>query len=204
MEGEAMVAAARKYDRVVQVGTQRKSTPHLIDVKKEIAAAGLLGNIAHVEMCCYYHMRVDGNPPEQPVLDFLDYDMWTGPAPLRPYDGIPHKRWWRTFREYGNGIMGDMGVHILDNVGWMLDLSWPERINSQGGIYVQKVGESNTPNTQSAVFEYPELNGIRQYRSWGSPVDTEYPWAFIIYGNKGVLKGSPMHFDVLYEKGKKT
>jgi predicted dehydrogenase len=215
MEGEAMVAAARKYDRVVQVGTQRKSTPHLIDVKKEIVDTGLLGNIAHVEMCCYYHMRADGNPPEQSVPDFLNYDMWTGPAPLRPYDGIPHKRWWRTFREYGNGIMGDMGVHMLDTVRWMLDLGWPERISSQGGIYVQKGGKSNTPDTQSAVFEYPKLNCIWQHRSWGNPVDTEYPWAFIIYGDKGVLKGSPMqadfiprgtgtpiHFDVLYEKEK--
>ena len=56
MEGEAMVAAARKYDRVVQVGTQRKSTPHLIDAKKNIVDAGLLGKVSHVEMCCYYHM----------------------------------------------------------------------------------------------------------------------------------------------------
>ena len=57
MEGEAMVAAARKYNNVVQVGTQRKSTPHLIDAKKNIVDAGLLGKISHVEMCCYYHMR---------------------------------------------------------------------------------------------------------------------------------------------------
>ncbi len=62
MEGEAMVAAARKYNRVVQVGTQRKSTPHLIDAKKNIVDAGLLGKVSHVEMCCYYHMRNNGNP----------------------------------------------------------------------------------------------------------------------------------------------
>ncbi len=215
IEGEAMVAAARKYNRVVQVGTQRKSTPHLIDVKNEIIDGGLLGAIAHVEMCCYYHMRANGNPPEEPVPDFLDYEMWSGPAPLRPYDGIPHKRWWRTFREYGNGIIGDMCVHMLDTVRWMLDLGWPEKISSQGGIYVQKEGKSNTPDTQSAVFEYPELNCVWQHRSWGNPVDPEYPWAFTMYGDKGVLKGSPIqadfipygkgepiHFDVLYEKEK--
>lgn len=215
MEGEAMVAAARKYNRVVQVGTQRRSTPHLLDVKKQIVDAGLLGTIAHVEMCCYYHMRANGNPPEQAVPDFLDYDMWTGPADLRPYDGIPHRGWWRTFREYGNGIMGDMCVHMLDAVRWMLDLGWPDKISSQGGIYAQKDGKSNTPDTQSAVFEYPELNCVWQHRSWGNPVDPEYPWAFIIYGDKGVLKASPMqadfipngkekpiHFDVVYEKEK--
>ncbi len=64
----------------------------------------------------------------QPVPDYLDYEMWTGPAPLRPYDGLPHKRWWRTFTEYGNGIMGDMCVHMLDMVRWMLDLGWPKRV----------------------------------------------------------------------------
>lgn len=114
IEGEAMVAAARKYNRVVQVGTQRKSTPHLIDAKKNIVDAGLLGKVSHVEMCCYYHMRANGNPPVQAVPDFFDYEMWTGPAPLRPYDGLPHIRWWRTFMEYGNGIMGDMCIHMFD------------------------------------------------------------------------------------------
>jgi len=96
IEGEAMVAAARKYDRVVQVGTQRRSTPHLIDAKKNIVDAGLLGKVSHVEICCYYHMRNNGNPPVQQVPDFFDYEMWTGPAPLRPYDGLPHVRWWRS------------------------------------------------------------------------------------------------------------
>ncbi len=80
MEGEAMVAAARKYNKVVQVGTQRKSTPHLIDAKKRIVDAGLLGKISHVEMSCDLHMRNNGNPPVQAIPDFLDYNMWTGPC----------------------------------------------------------------------------------------------------------------------------
>ncbi len=63
IEGEAMVAAARKYNKVVQVGTQRKSTPHLVEAKKNIVDAGLLGKVSHVEMCCYYHMRNNGTPP---------------------------------------------------------------------------------------------------------------------------------------------
>ncbi len=215
MEGEAMLAAARKYNKVVQVGTQRKSTPHLIEAKEKVVDAGLLGKISHVEMCCYFHMRANGNPPVEPVPDFFDYEMWTGPAPMRPYDGLPHIRWWRTFMEYGNGIMGDMCVHMLDTVRWMLDLGWPNRISSQGGIYVQKDGKSNTPDTQSAVFEYDELNCIWQHRSWGTPADPDYPWSFKLYGEKGTLAGSTMqadfipegdgekmHFDVLYEKEK--
>jgi predicted dehydrogenase len=215
IEGEAMVAAARKYKKVVQVGTQRKSTPHLIEAKKNIVDAGLLGKISHVEMCCYYHMKANGNPPVQAVPDFLDYEMWTGPAPLRPYDGLPHVRWWRTFNEYGNGIMGDMCIHMFDTVRWMLKLGWPKKISSTGGIYVQKEGKSNIPDTQSAIFEYDELNCVWQHRSWGTPADPDYPWSFTLYGEKGTLKASTMaydfiplgkgekiHKDVVYEKEK--
>jgi predicted dehydrogenase len=216
MEGEAMVAAARKYNRTVQVGTQRKSTPHLIDAKKNIVDAGLLGKVSHVEMCCYFHMRNNGNPPVQEVPAFFDYDTWTGPAPMRPYDGLPHIRWWRTFMEYGNGITGDMCVHMFDTVRWMLGLGWPTKISSTGGIFVQKDGKSNISDTQTAVFEYPELKCVWQHRSWGAPNNQQYPWSFTLYGEKGTLWGStmqadfipmdkdakPIHMDVLYEKEK--
>lgn len=195
MEGEAMVAAARKYNKVVQVGTQRKSTPHLIEAKKNIVDAGLLGKVSHVEMCCYLHMRNGANPPLEPVPDFLDYEMWTGPAPLRPYDGLPHIRWWRAFKEYGNGITGDMCVHMFDTVRWMLKLGWPTRISSQGGIYVQKQAKSNISDTQTAVFEYPELNCVWQHRTWGTPDNPDYPWSFTLYGEKGTLLASTMKYD---------
>ncbi|WP_200979635.1 Gfo/Idh/MocA family protein [Echinicola sp. 20G] len=215
LEGEAILAVARKYNKVVQVGTQRKSTPHLIEAKKKIVDTGLLGKISHVEMCCYYHMRANGSPEVIPVPDYLDYEFWTGPAPLRPYDKLPHGSWWRTFMEYGNGIMGDMCVHMLDTVRWMLDLGWPTKISSTGGIYVQKEGKSNIADTQSAIFEYNDLNCIWQHRSWGNPADPAYPWAFKLYGEKGTLEASVMrydfiphgegekiHGDVVYEKEK--
>jgi len=216
IEGEAMVAAARKHQRVVQVGTQRKSTPHLIDAKKQVVEAGLLGQIGHVDLCCYIPMRANGDPPLQPVPDFFDYEMWTGPAPLRPFDGLPHKRWWRTFMEYGNGIMGDMCVHLLDTARWMLGLGWPKRISSAGGIFVQKEGKSNIADTQVATFEYEGINLVWQHRTWGAPVDPDYPWALTLYGDKGTLKAStkqadfipkdraakPIHFDCFYEREK--
>jgi predicted dehydrogenase len=216
LEGEAMVAAARKAGRVVQVGTQRKSTPHLIDAKKQVVDAGLLGKVGHVDVCCYFHMRANGNPPVEKVPDFLDYEMWTGPAPLRPYDGLPHKRWWRTFNEYGNGIVGDMCVHMLDTVRWMLGIGWPVKISSTGGIFVQKEGKSNITDTQTATFTYPDFNVVWEHRTWGTPPDPDYPWALFIHGEKGTLKAStmradfvpvdkkekPIHFDCLFEKEK--
>lgn len=202
MEGEALVAAARKYKRTVQVGLQRRSTPHLIEAKKNIVEAGLLGKISHVEMFCYYHMRNNSNPPLQPIPDFLDYEMWTGPAPLRPYDNLPHRGWWRAFMEYGNGIVGDMCVHMLDAVRWMLDLGWPVRISSSGGIYVSKEGKSNISDTQSAIFEFENLTATWQHRTWGQPVDPDYPWGFKIYGEKGVLAGSPYRYDFIPTTGK--
>jgi predicted dehydrogenase len=205
LEGEAMVAAARKYNRVVQVGTQRRSTPHLIEAKKNIVDAGLLGKISHVEMCCYYHMRNNGNPPVQPVPEWFDYEMWTGPAPMRPYDGIPHVRWWRAFMEYGNGIMGDMCVHMFDAARWMLDLGWPKKVISNGGIYVNKEGKSNIADTQTAIFEYDGLNCVWTHRTWGTSADPEYPWALFLYGEKGTLKMSTMQYDFIPvdEKAKK-
>jgi predicted dehydrogenase len=213
-EGEAILDAARKHQRVVQIGTQRKSTPHLIDAKKQVIDPGLLGTIGHVDMCCYYHMRANDNPPLQPVPDHLDYEMWTGPAPFRPYDGLPHLRWWRTFREYGNGIVGDMCVHMLDTARWMLALGWPKTISSTGGIYVQKGGKSNISDTQSAIFGYDQLTLAWQHRTWGPPTDPDYPWALFIHGEKGTLKAStmradfipndatvkPIHFECLFER----
>ncbi len=199
LEGEAMLAAARQYKKVVQVGTQRRSTPHLIDAKKNIVEAGLLGKVSHVEMFCYYHMRNNSSPQLQPVPNFLDYNMWTGPAPLRPYDGLPHRGWWRAFMEYGNGIMGDMCIHMFDCVRWMLNLGWPKRISSTGGIYMPNAGKSNIADTQTALFEYDGLNCLWEHRTWGTPADPEYPWGFKIYGDKGTLSGSVYQYDFVPE-----
>lgn len=212
LEGQAMLAAARKHQRVVQVGTQRRSTPHLIEARNQIVKEGKLGKVGLVEIYCYYHMRANGNPPNSSPPDWFDYEMWTGPAPMRPYDQLPHRRWWRTFMEYGNGIMGDMCIHMLDMVRWMLDLGWPRRISSTGGILVQKEGRSNIADTQTATFDFGDLDVVWQHRSWGPPVDPKYPWGATIYGDKGTLKlsvmgydftpagkGDPVHKDVIYE-----
>ncbi len=195
LEGQAMLAAARKYNRVVQVGTQRRSTPHLVEAREKIVKAGLLGNISHVEVYCYYHMRATENPPDSAPPPNLDYEMWTGPAPMRPYNSLVHPRKWRAYMEYGNGIMGDMCIHFFDMVRWMLDLGWPQRISCSGGILVDKKSRADIPDTQTATFDYGNLQIIWEQRSWGDAPDPKYTWGATLYGDKGTLKTSVMSYD---------
>jgi len=194
-ESAAMLAAARKYNRVVQVGTQRRSTPHLIEARDEIVRTGKLGKVGLVELCCYYHMRAHDNPPDTAPPANLDYEMWTGPAPMRPYNKLVHPRTWRAFMEYSNGIVGDMCVHMFDMTRWMLDLGWPKRISSTGGIFVDKESKANTTDTQTAAFEYDDLRIVWTHRSWGEAADPKYPWAATFYGDQGTLKASVMGYD---------
>lgn len=196
-EGQAMLAAARKYKRVVQVGTQRRSTPHIIEARDRILNEGLLGKVAHVEICCYYHMRATANPPDTDPPEYLDYERWTGPAPMRPYNSLVHPRRWRSFMEYGNGIVGDMCIHMFDMVRWMMDLGWPRRISSEGGIFVQKNSKANITDTQTATFAFDELDVVWTHRTWGRPPDPDYPWAAIFHGEKGSLKVSVHRYDFL-------
>ena len=211
-EGRAMVEAAHQNGRVVQVGLQRRSTPHLVEARDHIIREGKLGKVALVEIYCYYHMRATTNPPDTTPPANLDYEMWTGPAPMRPYNALTHPRTWRAFMEYGNGIVGDMAVHMLDMTRWMLGLGWPTRISSTGGILVDKASKANISDTQTAAFEFENLRVVWQHRSWGEPQDPKYPWGATFYGDKGTLKagvfgydftpeggGTPIHRDVTYE-----
>jgi len=212
VEGQAMVAAARRYGRVVQVGTQRRSTPHIIEARDTIVREGKLGTVGLVEIYSYYPMRTRANPPDTDPPEYLDYEMWTGPAPMRPYNRLIHPRGWRAFMEYGNGIMGDMGIHMLDMARWMLGLGWPKRISSTGGILVDKASKANIPDTQTATFDFGDVTIVWQHRTWGHPPDPKYPWGATFYGDKGTLKvsvfsydftpvgeGQPIHRDVTYE-----
>jgi predicted dehydrogenase len=213
VEGQAMLAAARRNNKVVQVGLQRRSTPHLIDARDRVVRAGLLGKVAHVELYCYYHMRNTSTAPDTTPPSNLDYEMWTGPAPMRPYNPIVHPRSWRAFMEYGNGIVGDMCVHMLDMVRWMLGVRWPRRVSSTGGTYVQNRSRANITDTQTATFDYGDMTMVWQHRAWGESVDRDYPWGATIYGDRGTLKlsvhrydftpggqGQRIHRDVVFER----
>ncbi|HEY7428350.1 MAG TPA: Gfo/Idh/MocA family oxidoreductase [Gemmataceae bacterium] len=195
VEGQAMVAAARKQKRVVQVGTQRRSTPHLIEARDRILKEEKLGNVRHVEIYCYYPMRAREDPPNTTPPANLDYEMWTGPAPMRPYNKLIHPRRWRAFMEYGNGIMGDMCIHMLDMVRWMLSLGWPRRISSSGGILVDKKSKANISDTQTATFDFGDLQVVWQHRTWGEANDRRFPWGATLYGDKGTLKADVFKYE---------
>jgi predicted dehydrogenase len=212
IEAQSLLATARKLGRVVQVGTQRRSTPHLVRARDRIIREGKLGTVGLVEIYCYYEMRTHENPPDTAAPPTLDYEMWTGPAPMRPYNRLVHPRGWRAFMEYGNGIVGDMCIHMLDAVRWMLDLSMPSRISSTGGILVDKASKANITDTQTATFDFPDLRVVWTHRTYGDPPDPKYPWGMTFYGDKGTLKasvmsydfvphgeGTPVHEDVVYE-----
>jgi predicted dehydrogenase len=195
VEGHAMLAAARKHKRVVQVGMQRRSTPHLIEARERYLQSGALGKIGLVEIYCYYPLRNRPDPADTAPPEYLDYEMWTGPAPMRPFNPMMHPGQWRAFMEYGNGNMGDMGVHMLDMVRWMLGLGWPKRISSTGGILVRPAGKSNIADTQTATFEFDGLRVVWQHRAWGEAPDPKYTWGATFYGEKGTLKASVFSYD---------
>jgi len=195
VECQAMTAAARKHQRVVQVGTQRRSTPHLIEAR-ELIQEGRLGRIGLVETYCYGRRGII-NPPDEAPPGTLDYEMWTGPAPMRPFNRTIHPGSWRNYMEYGNGTIGDMGIHMIDMVRWMMDLGWPKRISSTGGNYFHKEGKPNIPDMQTATFDYGDLQITWQHRHFGEGPDPKYRWGATFYGEKGTLKASVYTFDLL-------
>src|SRR6476659_3918952 len=153
-EGKWMVQAARKYNRMVTVGTQRRHGKGVAGAKKVIEG-GSLGKVHSVRLASYRNIypgfgktKVEDPPPG------FDYDMWLGPAPKRPYQehrGLYHFRW---FWDYSGGQMTNLGAHELDVVQWAMQVKGPVAVSSSGGRFaLQDNGE--TPDTQDALFQYP-------------------------------------------------
>jgi predicted dehydrogenase len=116
---------------------------------------------------------------------------------MLPYNSWVHPRGWRAFMEYGNGIVGDMCVHMLDMVRWMMELGWPKSVHSSGGILVDKASKANITDTQVANFDFEKLQVVWNHRTWGEGVDPKYPWSATFYGDKGTLKASVFGYDFI-------
>jgi len=201
VEGQAMVAAARKYKRTVQVGLQRRSTPHLLEARDRFLSEGKLGRVAYVDIHSYYG-GPGGFPANAAPPDHLDWDMYVGPAAWRDYNPKIHPRRWRAFREFSNGQTGDLCVHFLDVVRYFLKLGWPKRIAATGGILQRpKDSKINTHDTQTALFDYGDVQVVWTQRNWGQNPDPAYPWGATLYGDKGTLKLSVRSYDYI-PKGK--
>ena len=186
-EGQAMIQAARKNNRVVQVGMQRRSTDHIQSARKFIQE-GNLGTIGEVKAFCYIRMRGNKPPEQTDPPDYLDYEMWTGPAPMLPYNSLMHPKTWRMFGEFSNGLLGDMGVHMLDVMRWIMDVKYPRQIFSTGGIFVDKGGVANIPDTQTVVYKFDDFTATWEHRSYGVSDYEKNGWGVNFYGQHGVLE----------------
>jgi predicted dehydrogenase len=201
VEGQAMVAAARKHNRTVQVGLQRRSTPHLLEARDRFVRSGALGKVAYVDIHSYY-----GSPGEFPATEappeHLDWERYVGPAAWRDYNPGIHPRRWRACREFSNGQTGDLCVHFFDVTRYFLGLGWPKSISATGGILMRPAGTNvNTHDTQTALFDYGDVQVVWTQRNWGQNPDPEYPWGVTLYGDKGTLKLSIRSYDFIPKGG---
>lgn len=198
-EGRKMVEAARKYNRIVQTGMQIRSS---IGVRAAIdfMRSGQLGEVYMAKGLCYKWRDTIGRTPDEPVPAGVDYDLWLGPAPVRAFSRNRFHYNWHWHWDYGNGDIGNQGVHQLDIARWGLGGDQhPVRVSSMGG-HVMFDDDQETPNVQHAVFEYPttEVTGGKkllqfEVRHWisnhegGVSEGAQDNIGVIFYGSEGYL-----------------
>lgn len=153
-ECEIMVAAARRYDRVVQVGQWQRSGQHWTDAT-DYLQAGHLGRIRTVRAWAYmdWMPKLETFPDEAPPAG-VDYDMWLGPAPLRPFNRNRFHFTFRWFWDYAGGLMTDWGVHLIDIVLWGMNASAPKSVVATGGKFAYPDDPQETPDTLQAIYEF--------------------------------------------------
>ena len=202
-EGRAMVNAARKYHRVVQVGTHRRVSPHNVS-GREFIRSGKVGRIGMVRAFVHY-----GGGPETPRKNIeppreLDWEMWCGPAPLRPFNGgdldspwsgAIHPRGFRNYLDYANGTLGDWGIHWMDQILWTLDERWPREICSTGGraikgppVLTREEQSSDAPDHQVAVFGFDHFTVSWEHRQFaGNNAEKGENVGCYFYGTEGTF-----------------
>jgi len=184
-EGQWMIQAARKYKRVVQVGTQQRSGRHYQEARRLIQD-GYIGKVHSVRMASFRNIMPGfGAPPDAKAPYEIDYDMWLGPAPARPYNihrSLYHFRW---FWDYSGGQMTNLGAHHIDIVQWFMGVKGPNAVSSSGGRFALE-DNGETPDTQDAIFEYPKFTSVCSLReaSRGSGGGTGLEF----FGTRGSLR----------------
>jgi len=184
-EGRAMVKAARDAGRVVQVGTHRRVSPHN---KSGMAflKSGKAGKIGMVRAFVHNAGGPGQKSPDEEPPKGLDWDMWCGPAPLRPYNKAIHPRGFRQFLDYANGTMGDWGIHWFDQLLWWTEEKWPRRVYSSGSRYV-KQDNSDAPDAQVATFEFESFLAQWEHRQFASNNAEKANVGVYFYGTEGTF-----------------
>jgi predicted dehydrogenase len=185
-EGELVVAAAKKYNRVIQLGNQRRSWPNVAAAIRELHG-GVIGR-PYFAKTWYANNRASiGIGKETAVPDWLDYELWQGPAPRRPFrDNVVHYNW-HWFWHWGTAESGNTGMHQIDLARWGLGVEYPVRVTSAGGRYRYQ-DDQETPDTQVITLEFKNKTSIlHEGRSCnGKSVDGSGT-ALIFYGENGSM-----------------
>ncbi len=185
-EARLMVEAARKYDRIVQHGTQSRSAVH-IHKAVELLRSGDLGRIIQAKAINSQKRANIGKKKDAPVPPGVDYDLWLGPAPKRPFNPNRFHYNWHWFWDYGTGDMGNDGVHQIDIARWGLgDLPFPNAVSCGGGKY-HFDDDQETPDTQTVVFEYDDTTLVYEMRLWTPYREHGVENGNVFYGEKGYM-----------------
>lgn len=197
LEGKAMVAAARRNDRVVQVGTHRRVSPHNL-AGMEMLRDGTVGDVGMIRAFVHY-----GGGPEEPSPNDdppagLDWDLWCGPAPLRPFNPKLHPKGFRNFLDLANGTLGDWGIHWMDQVLWSTDEVAPKTVFSTGGRPIAGPAiddgdrlTTDAPDHQIAAFAFDNFSLSWEHRRFaGNTAEKTHPQQAVgcyFYGTNGTL-----------------
>ncbi|MCF6356197.1 MAG: Gfo/Idh/MocA family oxidoreductase [Draconibacterium sp.] len=186
-EGRKMVEAAHKYDRIVQHGVQLRSSP-AVQEAVQLMRDGYIGRV-YMARGLVFRWRGDiGNFGFSPVPDGLDYDLWTGPAPMRPFTrNLVHYNWHWNW-DYGNGDVGNQGIHETDLCMWGLDVGFPTQITSMGGKFLWN-DSKEVPEVLTSIYKYPDEDKIIQFevRPWCTNEEQGATVGNIFYGEKGII-----------------
>ncbi|UCF37922.1 MAG: Gfo/Idh/MocA family oxidoreductase [Acidobacteriota bacterium] len=201
-EGRAMVEAARRHGRIVQVGTQQRSGTHF-QKAVQLVRAGELGRVTSVRTWNFGNSFPNGigNPPDSDPPEGLDWDLWLGPAPKVPFNlnrfGVGDR--WSTFRyfwDYAGGMMTDWGVHLLDIVQWAMDVDAPQNVSASGAKFVLQ-DNRETPDTLTVTYEYPEFICTYENRDCNSYGVNGHGYGIEFYGTKGTMFLDRSGFEVI-------
>jgi predicted dehydrogenase len=205
-EGIMIREAARKYKRIVQVGTQRRSGEHFRSAAA-YAASGKLGKVCLIKAWISQLRPSIGNPPNGTPPPTADYDMWLGPAPKRPFNPMRFHYNWRFFWDYGNTELGNQGVHMLDTAIWAIQMMrgvencLPTRVSDSSGIYWLNDCKE-VPDTQTVTYDYTDFQLVWELRSFGSHRPPEGAIAgTAYYGSDATLVVDDKGWQVFGEKG---